>query len=208
MKKNNMNISYAILACVELVELNTLLPFLKENNKEGDEIVVLIDDNHYTAGVEEIAFKYADKIEFRSLESNFAAQKNKLIEMCSGDYIFNIDADEIPHKNLVENLHTLLEQNPNTEVYYVPRVNTVEGLTDEYIHEWRWRINDKGWVNFPDFQMRIHKNIPSIRWQNPVHEILRGQKNFVTLPELEEWSIYHHKEIEKQKKQNEFYSTI
>ena len=203
-----MKISYAILACVELVELQTLLPFLKENKRDEDEIVILLDDSCYTAVVEEIAFKYADKVEFKSLNSDFATQKNKLIEMCSGEYIFNIDADEIPHKNLMENLHDLLEQNPETEVYYVPRVNTVEGLTESHIHEWRWRLNDKGWVNWPDPQMRIMKNISSIRWQNPVHEILRGQKTFVTLPEQEEWSIYHHKDIKRQEKQNKFYETI
>ena len=203
-----MKISYAILACVELVELQTLLPFLKENKRDEDEIVILLDDSCYTASVEEIAYKYADKVEFKSLNSDFATQKNKLIEMCSGEYIFNIDADEIPHKNLMENLHTLLEQNPDVEVYYVSRVNTVEGLTESHIHEWRWRLNDKNWVNWPDPQMRIMKNIPSIRWENPVHEILRGHNTFVHLPHEEEWSIYHHKDIKRQEKQNEFYSTI
>ena len=203
-----MKISYAILACVELVELQVLLPFLKENKKEGDEIVILLDDSCYTAGVEEIAYKYADKIGHRSLNSDFSAQKNKLIEMCGGDYIFNIDADEIPHKNLMQNLHTLLEQNSEVEVMYVPRINTVEGITEEHIHEWHWRLNEQGWVNFPDFQMRIHKNISEIRWKNSVHEVLKGQKSFVTLPEQEEWSIYHHKDIKKQEQQNKFYSTI
>ena len=203
-----MKISYAILACTEFKELEVLLKFLKENKKEEDEIVVLLDMSTYTAETEEIAAQYADIVKYRSLESHFANQKNALIEVCSGDYIFNIDADELPHKNLMGNIHHLLEQNPEVEVLYVPRVNTVEGLTDEHIHEWRWRINDQGWVNFPDFQMRIHKNIPSIRWKNAVHEVLRGQKTFVTLPELEEWSIYHHKDIKRQEKQNKFYSTI
>ena len=106
------------------------------------------------------------------------------------------------------NLHTLLEQNSEIEIFYVSRVNTVEGLTDSHIHEWRWRINEQGWVNFPDPQMRIMKNISSIRWKNPVHEILGGHKTFVNLPEVEEWSIYHHKSIERQEKQNEFYQTI
>jgi glycosyltransferase involved in cell wall biosynthesis len=204
----NPKISYAILACVESVELQKLLPFLKENKNKEDEIVILLDDSCYTAGVEELAGKYADTRGHKSLNNDFAGQKNKLIEMCEGDYIFNIDADEMPHKNLMENLHTLLEQNPDTEVFYVPRVNTVEGLTDSHIHEWRWRLNDKGWVNWPDPQMRIHKNIPTIRWKNPVHEILSGHKTFVNLPHEEQWSIYHHKDIKRQEKQNEFYSTI
>ena len=203
-----MKISYAILACTEFKELEVLLKFLKENKKEEDEIVVLLDMSTYTAETENIATKYADLVKYRSLENHFANQKNALIEVCSGDYIFNIDADEIPHKNLMENLHGLLEQNSEVDVYYVPRVNTVEGLTENHLHEWRWRLNDKGWVNFPDFQMRIHKNIPSIRWKNPVHEILRGHNTFVHLPHEEEWSIYHHKDIRRQEKQNEFYSRI
>jgi len=205
---SKIKISYAILACVELVELQKLLPFLKENKNKEDEIVILLDDSCYTAGVEELAGKYADTVGHKSLNNDFAGQKNKLISMCEGDYIFNIDADEMPHKNLMGNLHSLLEENSNVDVFYVSRVNTVEGLTDEHIHEWHWRINEKGWVNWPDPQMRIMKNTPSIRWKNPVHEILSGYGTFVTLPEQEEWSIYHHKSIQRQEKQNAFYATI
>lgn len=203
-----MKISYAILACVEVVELEKLLPFLHEHKNKEDEIVILLDDSNYTAKVEEIAYKYADKVGHRSLDNDFAAQKNALIEMCEGDYIFNVDADELPHENLMENLGALLEQNSHIEVFYVPRVNTVTGITQDHIQEWRWRVNDKGWVNWPDPQMRIMKNISSIRWKNPVHEVLRGHKTFVHLPHNEEWSIYHHKGIERQEKQNEFYSRI
>ena len=203
-----MKISYAILACVELVELELLLPFLKENKKKEDEIVILLDDETYTAQVEEISMKYADVIKHRSLDKDFASQKNALIENCSGDYIFNVDADEIPHKNLINNLHTLLEGNSHVDVFYVPRVNTVEGITQSHINKWGWRVNEKGWVNFPDPQMRIMKNISSIRWKNRVHEVLRGQKTFVHLPHEEEWSIYHHKDIKRQEKQNDFYNKI
>ena len=203
-----MKISYAILACVELVELNKLLPFLKKYKRKEDEIVVLLDDTTYTALVEEVAEKYADKVKYRSLDNDFASQKNALIEMCDGDYIFNIDADEIPHTNLMENLGELLENNSHIDVFYVPRVNTVAGITQEHIHEWRWHVNDKGWVNFPDPQMRIMKNLSSIRWKGVVHEILRGHNTFVHLPHEEKWSIYHHKDIKRQEKQNEFYSRI
>ena len=62
-----MKISYAILACVELVELNKLLPFLKKYKRKEYEIVVLLDDTTYTALVEEVAEKYADKVKYRSL---------------------------------------------------------------------------------------------------------------------------------------------
>jgi hypothetical protein len=106
------------------------------------------------------------------------------------------------------NLHGILEKNKNIEVYWVPRINTVEGLTDDHIHEWRWYVNQKGWVNWPDWQMRIFKNQENIRWKNPVHEILEGYKVYAHFAEEENWAILHHKTIGKQEQQNAFYSSI
>ena len=203
-----MRISYAILACDESVELEKLLPFLKEHKNEGDEIVVMLDDNNYTAMVDEVVGKYADRVAYRKLDRDFASQKNALTALCSGDYIFNIDADEIPHLNLMENLRTLLESNTELDVLYVPRVNTVNGLTPEHVDKWGWSLNNKGWVNWPDWQMRIYRNSEDIRWKNKVHEVLYGFSAYAPLPEDEEWAIYHHKNISRQEKQNNFYDTI
>ena len=64
-----------------------------------------------------------------TFKNHFADWKNKLTEYCDGDYIFQIDADELPNELLIQNLPVILESNPDNEVYLVPRVNTVEGLT-------------------------------------------------------------------------------
>ena len=50
--------------------------------------------------------------------------------MCSGDWIFQIDADEMPHETLIELLPEIILSNPENEVIRVPRVNTVHGLTE------------------------------------------------------------------------------
>ena len=206
--QNNITISYAILACDESVELEKLLPFLQEHKQEGDEIIVMLDDENYTAMVDEVASKYADRVSYRKLNKDFASQKNALSGLCDGDYIFNIDADEIPHENLMTNLRYLIGANPDVDVLYVPRVNTVDGLTKEHIDKWRWNVNEKGWVNWPDWQMRVYRNTENIEWKNKVHEVLNGYSSYAPLPQEEEWSIYHHKEISRQEKQNEFYDTI
>ena len=99
-----MKISYSILTHNETKSLEKLLRFLVKWKADEDEIVVLLDMSTYTAETEDIATQYADLVKYRSLENHFANQKNALIEVCSGDYIFNIDADEIPHENLMENL--------------------------------------------------------------------------------------------------------
>lgn len=208
-----MKISYAITVCNEFVEIQKLVNFLRKNKRQQDEIVVLYDQKN---GNEEIASwltkqsKYPNFQFWRGLDfgGHFANWKNKLTSYCTGDYIFQIDADELPHEILIEKLPEILEGNPDNEVYLVPRVNTVEGLTDEHIQKWRWRVNEKGWVNWPDYQWRIWKNKPEIKWVNKVHEKLEGFKSYAPLPDLELLALYHPKDIVRQEKQNEYYSTL
>ena len=115
----------------------------------------------------------------------------------------------MPHESLITNLKELLKLNPTVELFLVPRVNTVEGLTQEHINKWRWNVNEKGWINFPDKQLRIYKNDPDrIKWTKPVHEQLVGYTKFASLPDDKEYCLYHPKDIQRQEIQNNFYDTI
>ena len=143
----------------------------------------------------------------RKLNGDFAAQKNSVIENSSGDYVFHFDADEYPHEVLLQQVKQILEIN-EIDLIWVPRVNTVDGITEQHIQQWGWRVSEKGWVNYPDYQSRIFKNNPEIRWQNKVHERIMGAKNYSHLPPQEELSLYHPKTIDKQEKQNKFYETL
>jgi glycosyltransferase involved in cell wall biosynthesis len=141
------------------------------------------------------------------LNNDFATFKNNLTVHCTKDYIVQLDADEIPHENLVENLGKVLETN-TVDLVFIPRVNTVEGLTDSHIKKWGWNVNEKGWVNFPDYQTRVYRRTDDITWMKPVHERITGYNNFSNFPASEEWSIYHHKDIKRQEKQNAYYETL
>jgi glycosyltransferase involved in cell wall biosynthesis len=203
-----MKISYAIPVCNEHVELEELLSFLIEHIDESDEIVVQCDKGNTTPEVYKVLYNLKQSyIEF-PLKGDFASFKNNLKENCTGDWIFQIDADELPTHYLIRNLKELLRLNPTTEMFLVPRVNTVEGLTQEHINKWRWNVNEKGWVNWPDYQTRIIQNSPKIKWQNKVHEQIVGISTQGALPAEEEWSLYHHKHIDKQEHQNKFYDTL
>tara|TARA_R110000822_G_scaffold130861_6_gene267597 strand:- start:382 stop:1002 length:621 start_codon:yes stop_codon:yes gene_type:complete len=206
-----MTISYAIPVCNEHVELERLLSFLRRTVKEGDEIVVLCDEGNTTVEVSRVLDKYADRISIyeNPLNGDFAQQKNYLNNKCTGDWIFLIDADEYPNKHMCNALSQLLEINPDVEAYWVSRINTVKDLTQEHIQKWGWNVNDKGWINFPDSQMRIYKNNPkTIYWTKPVHEQLVGYKQFAVLPSDEEYCLYHPKDIKRQEKQNKLYETL
>ena len=206
-----MKISYSILTHNETDSLLKLLNFIVEHKDEEDEIVILDDysDDEKTKEIlDSMCSIYDITFEQRHLLKDYAGQKNYLNRMCSGDYILNIDADELPHKYLITNIKMILEANPTIDLYWVPRVNTVNGLTQEHINKWGWQVNEKGWVNFPDYQGRIWRKRQNIRWEKPVHEVLVGHKEHTFLPQEEEFCFYHHKEIKRQEKQNKFYESI
>jgi hypothetical protein len=207
-----MKISYAITVCNELEEITSLLNFLLKNKRIDDEIVVLFDKKNGTDEVWSLLgeLKGEDNISYHSstFKNHFADWKNKLTKLCSGDYIFQIDADEIPNEQLLINLPHILEDNTSCEVYLVSRINKVKGLTDNHIKQWHWNVNEEGWVNWPDPQWRIWKNVPNIQWENKVHEKLVGYETWAFLPHEEEYALYHNKDIKRQEKQNEYYATL
>ena len=203
-------ISYAITACNEHVELDRLLEILTESIRPEDEIVIQLDKTA-TAEVRSVCFDFGRPnlrvIEF-PLNNDFGTFKNNLSKECLKDYIFQIDVDEYPHPYLIESLPKIFSYNQNVEVLLVPRINTVTGLTNEHIKQWGWNVNDKGWVNFPDYQWRVWKNKVGVHWINKVHERLEGFKEFSALPQMEEYCLFHPKDIARQERQNQFYNTI
>ena len=206
-----MKISYAITVCNEFTEIQKPIQYLLDNIRPDDEIVVLYDSKNGDEKVEEYlrAKSVNPTYSWHSgeFDGHFADWKNKLTDLCNGDYIFQIDADEIPNKELIDNLPQILEMN-SVDVILVPRVNLVDGLTDEYIKKWNWNVDDKGRVNWPDPQWRVYKKSESIRWINKVHEKLEGYDTISNLPWVEELSLFHHKDIDKQIKQNDYYDTL
>jgi hypothetical protein len=189
-----------------------LVEFLLRIKRPKDEIVILYDHKNGSEEIAEWLIKHNKLPNFQMwrgfFEGHFGEWKNELSDYCNGDYIFQIDADEMPHTNLINYLPTILEANPKNEVFLISRVNTVEGLTEEHIKKWGWNVNSKGWVNFPDTQTRIWKREGRIRWYGKVHERLVNYNTYTNLPEDETFSLIHHKDIKKQEKQNNYYDEL
>jgi len=206
-----MKISYGITVHNEADELNKLLEILIHKTDPEDEIVICVDgeDDEVEFVLMSWTQQYADKktmkIYQRKLDGNFADQKNSVIENSDGDYIFHIDADEYPHEILLQQLKQILEIN-DVDLVWIPRVNTIDGMKEEHIRKWGWRVTENRWVNYPDYQARVFRNDEKIRWTRPLHEYIAGCKTYAHLPPHEELSLYHPKTIEKQEKQNTFYN--
>ena len=206
-----MKISYGITVHNESEELNKLLEILVHKTQTDDEIVIVQDGDDKEVG--EVISKWMNETldwkgiywNTRKLDGNFADQKNYVIEQCEGDYIFHIDADEYPHEILLQQLPQILEIN-EVDLIWIPRVNTIDGMTDEHIQRWGWRVSEKKWVNYPDYQARVFRRDEKIRWTRPLHEYITGCETYSHLPPHEELSLYHPKTIQKQEQQNLFYN--
>jgi hypothetical protein len=194
------------------------------------------------------------------LEKDFSDHKNVGNSHCSGQYIFAIDADEIPSDFLLENLHTILESNTEVELYQIPRVNILRGLNELELKRWGWGLSKLeeftmvdalrtdtesykflqksgfiieetpwvdtktnmpstekntvkhylpilNWANNGDYQSRLYKNSPEIKWTRPLHEFVVGAKVTAKLPLEPEYALIHDKTLERQLSQNMFYNT-
>jgi len=213
-----MKISYSIQVCNEHEELKRLLEFLVKNIREEDEIVVQCDKGNTTPEVYEVLNLFQAPVGLKDplkvikfpLNRDFATFKENLRSNCTGDWIFQLDADEYPHEYLISTLPSILEENKDVDLFLIARINEVRGLTSSHINQWRWNVNDKGWVNFPDFQQRIFRNIPEITWKGDHPHLVAptGYKSMSQLPIDEEFCLYHPKDITRQENQNNFYNTF
>lgn len=209
-----MKVSFAVTTHNEGQCINDLLNQLHEHIERSDswDEIIILDDNSDDPDTVRILESYSDlpyvQLHRRALERDFGAQKSHLNTLCSGDYIFQIDADEMLAPELLEKLHDILNKYPNIDLFHVPRVNTVEGLTEEHIQTWNWQVNENGWVMWPDFQTRLYRNSPEIMWIGKVHERIDGFDTFAHLPQEEVYAILHRKHITRQEEQNAFYGQI
>jgi hypothetical protein len=207
-----MKISFAITVSKEIDEIKQLVPFLLKNKRPQDEIVILFDQKNGDQDVLDFLLPY-NKLPnvqtWRGLDFdyNFADWKNKLNSYCVGDYIFQLDADEMISEYMVKNVNEIISMNEEVELFFLPRINTVDGITQDHINKWNWRVDDLGRINFPDFQGRIYKK--GMEWRGRVHERIVGTKFYSLLPSDEEsYCIKHYKNITKQEQQNDLYSKI
>ena len=200
-----VKISYAICVCNEHRELESLVNFLLKVKDEEDEINILLDSKNGTTEVRSVLESFGDKIVVneREFDGKFSDHRNYHASKCSGDYIFVIDADEMPQEALIVNIKTF-----DGDIMYIPRINICPGYTADWLDRHKFQLNEMGWINFPDYQGRYYKNNGEIKWENDLHERLTGSENVARLDAKPLVSLLHIKTVERQDKQGEYYDSL
>lgn len=202
-----VNISYAICVCNEDRELRSLLNFLLKVKDEGDEINILFDSKNGTDATRRLLESMRDHIVVneREFDGDFAEHRNYHSSKCKGDYIFAIDADEMPPEGLILNIKSF-----DGDIMYIPRINICPGYTAEWLDSHKFNLNEMGWINFPDYQGRYWKNDGKIKWDGGLHEKLVGAdpSKVARLDPKPLVSLLHIKTVERQDKQGDFYNNL
>jgi len=64
-------------------------------------------------------------------------------------------------------------------------------------------------INFPDYQYRLMKRLPDIKWAGHVHERPSSNSRKLSVGVIpDEFALEHHKSISRQEQQNNFYDSI
>lgn len=212
---NTPTISYLVTTKNKTMSLEALFVALEFIVKDTDDEVVIVDDFSDDAEVlrmlDTISKNSNVKVLKHALNNDYGAHKNWGIENCTKDWIFQIDGDEVLPETLVgNNLREIIKNNPNVELYYVPRINNFVGVTEEHAKKWGWNIdNPNKWINWNtgDYQPRIFKrDYPRIHWENRLHERIVGFKEYGAFPKEPEFALFHHKTIETQEATNARYN--
>lgn len=169
----------------------TIITFNEERNIErcvrsllpvADEIIVL--DSYSTDQTEAICATLGVRFEKRKWEG-YAASKNYLNSLATGDFIFSIDADEEVDNELTTEINRIKEQQNNNVAYSVNRLTN-------YCGKW---IKHSGW--YPDVKTRLFPKNGSY-WEGEfVHEELIIPNNCEVIQlkgHLNHYSYYSYKE--------------
>lgn len=197
-------VTYGITVCNEATELRILLEFLVDNIIHSDEILILVDFKKVTKDVYDVLEKFRTYIRFIKypFEGNFALFKNRLNDSAKGQFIFQIDADEVPTGTLIEKLYILT----NADLVFIPRVNIMLGMSETEMKLHGFNVNEAGFINFPDMQGRFYKK--SLTWNGKVHERIEGAQRVSQVPPDPKLSLWHIKTARKSREQKKFYDNM
>jgi glycosyltransferase involved in cell wall biosynthesis len=123
----------------------------------ADEIVVL--DSGSTDGTVEVARRYTDQVQVSSDWPGFGPQKNRVLDLATGDWVLSLDADERVTPALAAEIQAVIAT-PEFDMYELPRLSSFCGRS----------MRHSGW--WPDYVPRLFRRGSARFSDDLVHERL------------------------------------
>jgi len=137
----NVKISIALITLNEEANLARTLESVQPLVRDGHGEIIVVDSGS-TDRTLEIARSFAART-FLEPWKGFAAQKNSAMENATGDWVLQLDADEVLESELADEIREVINTSGNLVGYWIPRKNFFLG---------RW-IKHGGF--YPDPKLRL-----------------------------------------------------
>lgn len=176
-----MRLSLAVITYNEQENIARLLESVKGL---ADEVVVV--DSLSTDKTKEVCLRICPEIRFFEKKFNgYGEQKNYALDLCSGDWILFLDADEVPDSQLIQSIKKIVTTaNPQYAVYNVHYKN----------HLGHYIIKHGGWGSV--YRERLFRKGLAHYSNEKVHEsLVTKEKSGLLKGRLDHYtykSIHHH----------------
>ena len=211
-------IDYSIHACIEYHELRGLIYYLQNFLQDKDRILVTLDKNNTNDQMIEMVEESGITPALFPL-NDFASMTKFIRSRCTNPTILELCADEVPTIPLIQQCRGVFEQNLQIDAVAIPRINIYSDLTadkaakmyvgprpqDFLINEKR---NNFGWHVWPDYQVRLTKNVDYIGYGENVHSGHIGFRNVGHLPADPRFALLHVKSVRKQERMLKLYDRL
>ena len=144
----------------------------------------------------------------RHLAANFAEQRNYAMTLLPhGEWVLFVDADEWVDWDFIGEMTSLVSEQNDIDVWYIPRLNTDYDdrggmrFEKEFIvktiprsrPDYRSLVEGDHGASYPDYQGRLIRNAPDVRFVGAVHEtIVCGSRKTGMVP-CERGLLFHHR---------------
>ena len=156
----------------------------------------VITDGGSTDKTLSIIEEYKPNLLHNKWPDNFEIQKNHSLEHANQDWRIWIDADETYDPIFWNQLAWYIRDanSRGVDCINVPRINTVEGVTQEFADQNGWNLSYFNWVNYPDYQQRIFRK--HCKFAGRTHERIINVKKDAALVGVH---CVHPKTLDRQK---------
>jgi glycosyltransferase involved in cell wall biosynthesis len=147
-----------------------------------DEIIVV--DTGSSDRTKDIARVFGARIFDHVWNNDFSAARNISLEKASGDWIFVLDADEVLSPQDIPRLKEIIGNDLSRRSAY--DITTRNYVVPVSVAGWNANRGDygeeagSGW--YPSTKVRLFPNLPSIRFSNPVHELVEASLAAAGIP--------------------------